>query len=674
MGIRPVAFAVIASIALTGGIANYSITSAQQADAPPVEYTGDVIVKFKPSTTIGEVAEALADAEAAPIESTAQSGLVLLEPDAGQSVDDAVAELASNPDVLFAEADTVVRIAVAPTDPHYASYQWNLPQIGLPTAWDTTTGNSGVIIAVLDTGVQSTHPDLTGKVTTGAQAGYNFVGGNTNTTDDHSHGTFVAGIIAANTNNGAGGAGVCWSCRIMAVKVLDNTGSGSSFSVAQGIDWAASHGADVINLSLGGGAASSLQTAVDNAWNAGVVVIAATGNDNGPVLFPAAYSNAIAVGSNEQNGSRSSFSNYGSEIDIMAPGGNVLGTLCTCNGNPGGYGTGSGTSFATPHVAGVVGLMIAAGITDKNEIRSRILTTATNMDVAGFDNNTGWGRINAAAAIAQDGTPPIVDITSPSSGATVSGNVTIAVNASDDDAIQRVWFYIDDVYLRSDAAAPYNAAWDASGLSGSHEIRVRAYDLSGNFAEDTINVTVTSDGSPPNVTFTSPTNGATVAGVVNIAINATDNVGIQRAWFYIDDVYLRSDAAAPYTAAWDTTGLSGAHQIRARVYDLAGNYTDALINVTVSSDATPPAVNITSPANGAVVSGSVTISATATDASGIQRVWFYVDDVYLRSDAIAPYTATWNASGAGSGPHTIRVRAYDNAGNYADTTVSVTVP
>jgi subtilisin family serine protease len=674
MGVRLTALAIIASIALTGGIARVSVLNAQQPAEPTVEQTGEVIVKFKPGATLGDVGDALDAAEAAAVDSTDGSGLVLAEPASGQSVDDAVAELESNPDVLFAEPNAVVRIALSPTDPHYASYQWSLPQIGLPTAWDTTTGNSGVIIAVLDTGVQSTHPDLTGKVTTGAQAGYNFVGNNTNTTDDHSHGTFVAGIIAANANNGAGGAGVCWSCRIQAVKVLDTTGSGSSFNVAQGIDWAVSHGADVINLSLGGGAAASLQTAVNNAWNAGVIVVAATGNDNGPVLYPAAYSNAIAVGSNEQNGSRSSFSNYGPEIDIMAPGGNVLGALCSCNGNPGGYGTGSGTSFATPHVAGVVGLMIAAGITDKNEIRSRIQTTATNMDVAGFDNNTGWGRINAAAAIAQDGAPPTVDITSPSTGATVSGNVTINVSATDNDAVQRVWFYVDDTYLRSDASAPYNAVWNATGLTGSHEIRVRAYDLSGNFAEDTISVTVNPDGTPPSVTFTTPTNGATVSGVVNVAINATDNVGVQRAWFYVDDVYLRSDALAPYTASWNSTGLSGSHQIRARVYDLAGNYTDAVINVTVSGDVTPPSVTITNPPNSSNVSGNITISATASDASGIQRVWFYIDDVYLRSDALAPYTATWNATAAGSGSHTIRVRAYDNAGNYADTTVTVTVP
>ena len=376
----------------------------------PQARTGDVIVKFKSGATLGDVGVALDAADSTAIDSTGPSGLVLLEPEAGQTVDGALADLQANPKVAFAEPDVVVSVALTPTDPLYAAYQWHMGSsaagsIGLPTAWNTTTGSASVIVAVIDTGVDAAHPDLSGKITSGANAGYNFVSNNTNTTDDHMHGTFVAGIIAANTNNGQGGSGVCWSCKIMPIKVLDNTGNGSSFNVSQGIDWAVSHGAKIVNLSLGGGAASSLQTSVDNAWNSNVVVIAASGNDNGPVLYPAAYGNAIAVGSNNSSNARSSFSNYGPELDVMAPGEIVLGTLCTCNGNTGGYGTGSGTSFAAPHVAGVAALVVASGITDKQQIRDRLLTTATDMGTAGFDNLTGWGRVNAAAAVAGGGTP-----------------------------------------------------------------------------------------------------------------------------------------------------------------------------------------------------------------------------------------------------------------------------
>ncbi len=403
----------------------------------PDQRTGEVIVKFRQSTTLGDVATALGDAHSEATRSTAGSGLVLVTPRPGQKDDDVIASLRARNDVLFAEPNHIVSIAATPTDPLYASYQWSLPQIGLPAAWDTSTGSASVIVAVVDTGVDASHPDLAGKITSGANAGYNFVSNNTNTTDDHFHGTFVASIVAMNTNNGQGGAGVCWACKIMPVKVLDNTGSGSTFNVAQGVDWAVSHGAKVINLSLGSSSPDSgLQPSVDNAWNAGVVVVAASGNSNGPVLYPAAYANVIAVGSNNQAGVRSSFSNFGPELDVMAPGEGVFGADCLCNGHTGYYATGSGTSFASPHVAGVVGLMISAGITDKNQIRSRLTSTATDMDVPGFDNNTGWGRINAAAAIAG---PYAVNWGTNTLPSTITTSATAAVTVSFTNAGTATW-------------------------------------------------------------------------------------------------------------------------------------------------------------------------------------------------------------------------------------------
>ncbi len=406
IAIATLAVGVVALAGSMGSGGRY-IASAHAASPAPPQRTGDVIVKFKRSATLGAIAGAIGGANASATASTAGSGLVLLKPDAGQSVDHAVTALQASADVEFAEADIRVSIAQTPTDPLYVSYQWSLPQIFAPGAWDATTGSASTIIAVIDTGVDATHPDLAGKITTGANAGFNFVGNNTNTADDESHGTFVAGIIAANANNGQGGAGVCWLCKIMPVKVLDSTGSGSTFNVSQGIDWAVAHGAKVLNLSLGAPTGTaSLQTSVDNAWNAGVIVVAASGNNaadadptNDGVLFPAAYPHALAIGSVTQAGARSTFSDFGPELDLMAPGENVLGTLCTCAGNPGGYATGSGTSFASPHVAGVVGLMISNGITDRDTIFSRLTSSAVDMGAAGFDNLTGWGEVQAQKSV-----------------------------------------------------------------------------------------------------------------------------------------------------------------------------------------------------------------------------------------------------------------------------------
>lgn len=832
MRIRIAVLAVIAGIALVAGIGGDPASDPAHAQTPEIEYTGDVIVKFDQGVTLPEVAQAISDADGSAVASSAGSGLVLVQPEEGTSLQDALSDLKANPDVAFAEADTVMRADLMPNDPlaNNASYNWSLNEIGAPAAWDTTTGNANVIVAVVDTGVDGTPGDLAGKLTTGGNAGKNFVqigvgssenasgtarirtttahpyqsgefvtiaghsvagyngsrevfvpsanissvanagglarvttsaahnlatgdmvmirnntanvtylGGTTSINrewtvtvtsatqftlnsasynsagtggyakvasymnlvgvsytsagtggtatndsprDDHSHGTFVSGIIAANTNNGTGMAGVCWSCKIMPVKVLDHEGYGSSFGVSQGIDWAVSHGADVINLSLGGGGAASLQTSVNNAWNAGVVVVAATGNDNGPVSFPAAYTNAIAVGATQQGGARSSFSNFGPEIDIVAPGSSVLGTLCQCNGGAGGYGTGSGTSFSTPYVAGAAALLIASGVTDKNEIRTQLLTSATDLGTGGFDNLYGNGRLNVGAAIepvGPDVTPPTVSITSPANGATISGS-SVAFNATAADAggVQKVQFYVDGTYLGFDSAAPFTRTLDTTAFTnGAHQLRARAFDLANNTTWTTINVTVSNaDSVPPTASVTAPADGATISGAsVTFSATAADGGGIQKVQFYVDGTYLGFDAVAPYTRVLNTTTLAnGAHQLRVRAFDNANNTTWATINVTVNNvDTTPPLVAITAPGGGATVSGTIGLGATAADNVGIQKVQFYVDSTYLGFDSVAPFTRTLDTTTLTNGTHTIRVRAFDLANNMTSTEITITV-
>ena len=312
-------------------------------------------------------------------------------------------------------------------------------------------------------------------------------------------------------------------------------------------------------------------------------------------------------------------------------------------------------------------------------IVSTLKSTATDINAVGFDNNTGWGRVNAALAVGGDTTAPSISISAPSNGAAVAGTVNITATASDNVGVTRVWFYIDGAYLRSDGLAPFESPWDTSAVTpGSHQIRARAYDAAGNYTDAQVTVTVTtaSDAVPPSLTITAPTNGQTVSGLVPISASASDSGGIARLWFYVDGVYIRSDGAAPYDATWDATSASlGSHSIRVRAYDNAGNFTDRTVSVTVGvADTTPPTVNLTVPTNGATVSGTVNITATASDDTAVDRVWFYVDGVYLRSDGAAPYNAPWNATAAGSGPHTILARAYDTAGNFTDATITVTVP
>lgn len=272
-----------------------------------------------------------------------------------------------------------------PTDVH-PDQEWHYDMIRAPEAWNTTPGSSQTKIAVLDTGIDSQHNNLRDYVDT--DAGESFVGGNTD--DVQGHGTHVAGTIASYGNV----SGVMQEATLIPVKVLGDDGSGSTYGIQQGILHAANEGADVINMSLGGGGYDQgMEEAIETATSEGTIVLAASGNDGMQnVSYPAAYDEAIAVGSVDSNKQRSSFSNYGPELDIMAPGSNIYSTV---PGN--GYDTLSGTSMATPHAAGVAGLIRATN-PDISVNEARNILTGTAQD-AGSSNEYGHGIIDANAAV-----------------------------------------------------------------------------------------------------------------------------------------------------------------------------------------------------------------------------------------------------------------------------------
>ncbi|WP_426750307.1 S8 family serine peptidase [Myxococcus sp. Y35] len=356
---------------------------------------------------------------------------------------EAIAELRKSPDVEYAHENLYMAFFATPTDPMY-SHQWNYPSINLPTAWNTVTGN--VKIAVLDSG-RLDHPDLSGVWTTG----YDFGQGDSNPYDTGAwhHGLHVAGILAARTNNGIGGAGVCWGCQLMPVKVSDASDDITMSAVDEAIRYAADNGARVINMSFGTAfdplfpswtypcsSYPDIQSAVNYAIGKGVVVVAAAGND-GAVGFqaahvtPASCTGVIAVGASTQTGARASWSTGGSRVDVIAPGGTASSSLygqgfgCPEDPNPddpysgtdqvfstwaiskpGGsllpgdycYRYLSGTSMAAPHVAGLAALILSQkpSLTPA-QVTARIKSTATA--VAGCGSNCGTGRINAAAAV-----------------------------------------------------------------------------------------------------------------------------------------------------------------------------------------------------------------------------------------------------------------------------------
>ncbi len=251
------------------------------------------------------------------------------------------------------EADYIAHAISVPNDPNY-SRQWHYTKIGMEQAWDKAKGSKSVIAAVLDTGVDYNHPDLPRDIIKGPD----FTSADNDPIDRQGHGTHVSGTIGALTNNSAGVAGINWDVRLMIVQVLGDSGSGATSGIVRGIEWAANNGAKVINMSLGGqgSCTSTYQNAVNTAMSKGTIVVVAAGNDHMDAAYftPASCNGVVTVGATDSSDRRASFSNYGSTVEIAAPG---AGIYSTYKGST--YASLSGTSMASPHVAGVVALLLS---------------------------------------------------------------------------------------------------------------------------------------------------------------------------------------------------------------------------------------------------------------------------------------------------------------------------
>lgn len=292
-----------------------------------------------------------------------------------------------------------------PNDPMYPD-QWNMRDIGMEGAWAVTKGK-GAVVAVIDTGVYKVE-DL--KDTKFAK-GYNFVSNNTDASDDHGHGTHVAGTIAQSTNNGKGVAGIAPEASIMPLKVLNKNGYGNLTDIAEAIKWAADNGANVINMSLGGGGRNQvMEDAVKYAQKKGVVVVAAAGNENrNRASYPAYYKDVVSVASYGPKGSRAFYSNYGDGVRISAPGGDdragmgekgkiLQNTIKIQKPGQEEYAYYQGTSMASPHVAGVSALIISSGVKDPNKVIDILYKSARKVD-SDPKNEFGAGKLNAENAV-----------------------------------------------------------------------------------------------------------------------------------------------------------------------------------------------------------------------------------------------------------------------------------
>lgn len=414
-----------------------------------------------------------------------------------------MAAMKGRPGVRYVERNVIFKAVYTPNDPYWDDL-WGMRIIEADYAWNISKGSTFVTVAIIDTGVEYTHDDLSGHYVT---LGYDWVNSDNDPMDDHGHGTHCAGTAAAVMDNQIGVVGVA-QVSIMAEKVLDASGSGYADDVAQGIVHAADAGAEVISISLGGYRSSALiEDACQYAWDKGSILVAAAGNENTlRKLYPAAYDTVISVAATDRYDEKASYSNWGDSIELSAPGGDgddypdwILSTYLD-----NWYAWGAGTSMACPHVSGLAALVWSyeSSLTNQ-QLRTHLQNTADDLGDAGKDKYFGYGRINAYRALNELGptdNPPTCSIVDPTDGQTINGTHRVLVSVADDNQVSMVELSIDsgswmDITSNYDGTHHYYD-WNTTTVAdGSHTLDARATDNASQTTHAN-QVTVTVDNIP----------------------------------------------------------------------------------------------------------------------------------------------------------------------------------
>ncbi|HLL52240.1 MAG TPA: S8 family serine peptidase [Myxococcaceae bacterium] len=680
------------------------------------------------------------------------SGLESWKLPKGAALDGILEALNADPDVLYAEPNYVQHIVATPNDPRYGEL-WGLHNTGqnagmvdadidAPEAWDITTGSSDIVVGIIDTGIDWTHPDLAANIWTNPGEiagngvdddgngyvddvhGWNAITGTGNAMDDNDHGSHCAGTIGGTGNNGGGVVGVNWNVKMMALKFLSASGSGSTDDAIESINYAVAQKNRGVNIRVlsnswgGGGFSQAVLDAINAAAAADILFTAAAGNstvnnDTSP-HYPSSYNapNVVAVASTTRTDGISSFSNYGAtSVDLGAPGTDILSTT---RGNT--YQVFSGTSMATPHVSGAAALMLAVNPTlTYAEIKQVLMNTVDPISSLNGKTVTG-GRLNVYRAVSSLGPPqPTFRVSVSPSSATVSQGQSASFTVS----TASVAGFTGDVTLSLSsvpALAGATASFSPSSVPAGGASTLTISTSTGT-ATGTYNVTITGTSGTitktTSLSFTVDPEGTVTVSYANPSvisildnntsgitstINVPDSLGILSlsvtvdiTHTYIGDLEVSVIAPSGTTAILHNRGggsTDNLHQTysvtafngqntqgawRLKVRDLASVDVGTLDNwrLTIKGapsappppDTSAPSVAITSPANGATLSGTVSVTATASDNRAVSEVRFYADGGLIGTDTSSPYSVSWNATGAGAGSHTLTAQASDAAGN-----------
>jgi thermitase len=556
------------------GLAALAFSAVSFAAAADSYVPHRLLVKFADGTTPSMAQQVLSSVSGRIDRDLPDLGIKIVSLPANAAEAAAANALLHRPGVEFAELDKIHRPeAIQPNDPYYM-YGWHLSKIGAPAAWLTSTGSSSVIIAILDTGCDPTHPDLLSKYV----PGWNIYGNNSDSSDVYGHGTTVAGSAAASSDNGAGVASIAWQCKLMPIRVSDVNGNATDSAIASGLSWAANHGARVANVSYQVTASATVKTAAQSFQSKGGVVTVSAGN------YATQDTNAdnpyeLTVSATDSTDALATFSNYGSDVDIAAPGQGIWTTV-----RGGGYSSASGTSYSAPIVAAAAAMVLSVNPSLSGaQVQNVLKSSADDLGAAGWDPRYGYGRLNLDRALSLalgtsgnlDTSAPSVSFLQPSAGLVLQGNFTVAAQASDNAGIASLAISIDGTQVASAAAGSCNYGWNTAGApNGSHQLLALATDTSGNVSTFSITVDVENplDTTAPVVAITSPNTGARVGNSLSVSASASDNVRVTKVELWVDGKLALTSTTAPWAFSVNSRKWTpGSHGLVCKAYDAAGN-------------------------------------------------------------------------------------------------------
>jgi subtilisin family serine protease len=562
-------------------------------DAAPTQVPGRIIVKQRREVPDDTFASRLKTRGVSRQRAIGRLNLHVLrvgEENAGA----VLAQLRNDPEVEYAEPDWIALPAYLPNDNLIVSGQaWHLQKVQAYQAWDFTSGDSGTIIAILDSGIQAGHPDLAGRVL----PGYDFVNDDADPADDLGHGTAVAGVAVAVANNGAGSAGLASRCSALPVRVVNPSGFAAYSDIIEGIRYAVDRGARIINISIAGEAASlALQEAVNYAWSNNVVVVAAAGNaGNNTPQYPAACEHVVSVAATEADDSPASFSSFGTYVSIAAPGRGIWTTQLD-TAIP--YGAWSGTSFASPIVAATLALAASANHSLSNtQLVSLIEQTADSL-VAVSSGSFGRGRVNACRALAAAiASLPSRGVSAwllrPLNEAAFPVGSVIPLEAGVFDrsgsGIVGVQYVANGLPVAAASTAPFAAEWLPAGL-GTFSVQAVAMNQQGLCATSPpVSIRVVGiETGPPSIYITGgPANGARLTSPAMVVTGtAADDTELDHVEWQLNNApAVRAEGVAAWMA--QIALVAGKNTVRFRSVDRSGNSSPDLVRSVTCACLTP---------------------------------------------------------------------------------------